>query len=106
MIKSELDELLANSLMHLPEKKVQQATKLLIEYLSESLSSGNRIEIRGFGSFSLNHRPSRQAFNPKTGKRAHIEEKYIPHFKPGKELKEGIDESRQKFAIETKYEEE
>lgn len=106
MIKSELDELLAKNLMHLPEKKVQQATKLIIGYLTESLSSGNRIEIRGFGSFGLNHRPSRQAFNPKTGKRANIEEKYIPHFKPGKELKEGIDNNSKEFTIQTKYEEE
>ena len=106
MIKSELDELLAKNLMHLPEKKIQLATKLIMGYLSATLSSGNRIEIRGFGSFCLNHRPSRQAFNPKTGKRANIEEKYIPHFKHGKELKEGIDKSRTKHAIESKYEEE
>jgi integration host factor subunit beta len=106
MIKSELDELLAQNLMHLPEKKVQQATKLIIEYLSQTLSSGNRIEIRGFGSFCLNYRPSRQAFNPKTGKRADIEEKHIPHFKPGKELKEGINSSRETIEILTKCEEE
>ena len=105
MIKSELDALLSKNLMHLAEKKIQQATKLIIGYLSESLSSGNRIEVRGFGSFCLNHRPSRQAFNPKTGKRADIEERYIPHFKPGKELKEGIDASKKEFMIQAKYEE-
>jgi integration host factor subunit beta len=67
--------------------------------LYDSLISGKRIEIRGFGSFSLHHRPPRQAFNPKTGKRVTTEAKFIPHFKPGKALKEGIDASKDKHPI-------
>jgi integration host factor subunit beta len=105
MIKSELDELLSKNLMHLAEKKIQQASKSIIDYLSESLSSGIRIEIRGFGSFCLNHHPPRQAINPKTGERLSIEEKYVPHFKPGKELKQGVDESKNEYMIQVKHEE-
>jgi integration host factor subunit beta len=100
MIKSKLDEILAGEMTHLAEKKIQEATKIIINLMAESLASGQRIEIRGFGSFCLNHRPARQSFNPKTGKRSITEEKFIPHFKPGKTLKQGIDDSKQKYTIQ------
>ena len=99
MIKSKLDEFLARELMHLPEKKIQDATKLIVNLMTESLSQGGRIEVRGFGSFALHHRPPRASFNPKTGKRAKTHSKYIPHFKPGKTLKQGIDENSQDHPI-------
>ena len=100
MIKSKLDEILAGELTHLSEKKIQEATKVIIHLMTDTLASGQRIEIRGFGSFALNHRPARQSFNPKTGNRSTTEEKFIPHFKPGKTLKQGIDDSKQKYPIQ------
>lgn len=90
---------LSKKLSHLSEKKIHAATNHIIQLLSNALTSGKRIEIRGFGSFSLHYRPPRQAFNPKTGKRVITEGKNIPHFKPGKALKEGIDESKHQFQI-------
>lgn len=99
MIKSKLNMFLSKKLSHLSEKKIHAATNHIIKVLSETLTSGKRIEIRGFGSFSLHFRPPRQAFNPKTGKRVTTEGKHIPHFKPGKALKEGIEESKHQFPI-------
>jgi integration host factor subunit beta len=99
MIKSQLDVLLSQELTQLSEKKIQLSTKLIIEHLAQTLADGGRIEIRGFGSFSLHHRAPRQAFNPKTGTRAITEAKFIPHFKPGKELKEGVDASKSNYPI-------
>jgi integration host factor subunit beta len=99
MIKSKLNTFLSQKLGHLSEKKIHNATNHIIKLLSDALTSGKRIEIRGFGSFSLHFRPPRQAFNPKTGKRVTTEGKHIPHFKPGKILKEGIDESKNQFPI-------
>ena len=64
--------------------------KSLIEQMSLSLSTGNRIEIRGFGSFSLHYRPPRMGRNPKTGEAVALAAKYVPHFKPGKELRERV----------------
>lgn len=100
MIKSQLDEILAQELNHLPEKKIQEATKLIIQILTKTLTSGQRIEIRGFGSFALHHRPPRESFNPKTGKRSRTKEKFMPHFKPGKTMKQGIDDSKQEYPIQ------
>lgn len=90
---------LSKKLSHLSEKKINAATNLILEQLSQCLISGQRIEIRGFGSFSLHHRPPRQAFNPKNGKRVMTDAKAIPHFKPGKTLKEGIDKHKAQYPI-------
>ena len=100
MIKSQLNMFLSKLLPQISEKKINAATNLMIKQLSETLISGKRIEIRGFGSFCLHHRPPRQAFNPKTGNRVTTEAKSIPHFKPGKALKQGIDESKTKFSLD------
>ena len=94
MTKSELIELLAAKNSHLNHKDVELAVKSLIEQMSLSLSTGNRIEIRGFGSFSLHYRPPRIGRNPKTGEAVALSGKYVPHFKPGKELRERVNESR------------
>ncbi|MBK8181488.1 MAG: integration host factor subunit beta [Candidatus Competibacteraceae bacterium] len=90
MTKSELIEILAHKRNDIPYRDVEQAVKTLLEQMSESLSSGERIEIRGFGSFSLHFRPPRVGRNPKTGDAVSLTSKYVPHFKPGKELRERV----------------
>ena len=79
---------------HLPSKDVELAVKHLLDLMSDSLAKGQRIEIRGFGSFSLHYRPPRIGRNPKTGEAVALSGKYVPHFKPGKDLRERVNESR------------
>jgi integration host factor subunit beta len=93
MTKSELIELLAAKQKHLPTKDVELAVKQVLEIMGDALAEGNRIEIRGFGSFSLHYRPARQGRNPKTGDAVALSGKHVPHFKPGKELRERVDAS-------------
>ena len=90
MTKSELIEILASINGHLIHKDVELAVKSLLEQMSCALASGQRIEIRGFGSFSLHYRPPRMGRNPKTGDSVALAAKYVPHFKPGKELRERV----------------
>ncbi len=92
MTKSELIEILANKRSDIPYRDVEQTVKTLLEQMSESLSTGERIEIRGFGSFSLHFRPPRVGRNPKTGDAVDLSGKYVPHFKPGKELRERVND--------------
>lgn len=92
MTKSELIENLSRKLNHLAYRDIELSVKSLLELMSQSLSNGERIEIRGFGSFSLHHRPARVGRNPKTGESVALPAKYVPHFKPGKELRERVDE--------------
>lgn len=99
MTKSELIELLAQRQTHLTYKDVELAIKTMIEQMAQTLASGERIEIRGFGSFSLHYRPPRLGRNPKTGDSVSLEGKYVPHFKPGKELRERVDASVGKVEI-------
>ena len=91
MTKSELIEILARHQAHLKADDVDLAVKSLLEMMGGSLSSGDRIEIRGFGSFALNYRPPRVGRNPKSGEKVQVPEKYVPHFKAGKELRERVD---------------
>jgi integration host factor subunit beta len=93
MTKSELIELIAEKQTQLPIKDVELAVKTIIEQMSQMLASGERIEIRGFGSFSLHYREPRQGRNPKTGETVQLAGKYVPHFKPGKEMRERVNES-------------
>lgn len=95
MTKSELIEIIARKQKHLPAKDVELAVKHLLELMSGALSRGERIEIRGFGSFSLHYRPPRMGRNPKTGEAVALSGKHVPHFKPGKELRERVNDSRQ-----------
>jgi integration host factor subunit beta len=97
--KSELIEALSRQQPHLALKDVELAVKCIIEEMNQALASGERIEIRGFGSFSLHKRPPRIGRNPKTGDSVSLSEKHVPHFKPGKELRERVDASREKFKI-------
>jgi integration host factor subunit beta len=90
MTKSELIEMVAKKQRHLPVKDVELAVKHLLELMSQSLANGGRIEIRGFGSFSLHFRPPRMGRNPKSGEAVALSGKYVPHFKPGKELRERV----------------
>jgi integration host factor subunit beta len=90
MTKSELIEALALRQKHLAANDVELAVKSVLEQMSHSLSSGERIEIRGFGSFSLHYRPPRMGRNPKTGDSVALPGKHVPHFKPGKELRERV----------------
>jgi integration host factor subunit beta len=90
MTKSDLIEALAYKQTHLPAKDVELSVKIILEQMSNALSSGGRIEIRGFGSFSLHFRPPRTGRNPKTGESVDLTGKYVPHFKPGKQLRERV----------------
>ncbi len=90
MTKSELIHALAEKQSYLAHKDVELAVKSLLEAMTMALSSGERIEIRGFGSFSLNYRPPRIGRNPRTGESVDLVGKYVPHFKPGKELRERV----------------
>lgn len=91
MTKSELIARLATRYPQLVAKDAELAVKTILDAMGKSLSSGQRIEIRGFGSFSLNFRPPRIGRNPKTGGKVNVPEKYVPHFKAGKELRERVD---------------
>jgi integration host factor subunit beta len=94
MTKSELIERLALKQTHLMHKDVELAVKLVLDQISESLAKQDRVEIRGFGSFSLHFRPARTGRNPKTGDAVQIPAKYVPHFKPGKEMRERVNQNR------------
>jgi len=95
MTKSELIDVLAAEQDHLAYKDVEEAVRKVIDRMSAALASGERIEIRGFGSFSLHYRPPRVGRNPKTGDAVALAGKYVPHFKPGKELRDRVDRAFQ-----------
>ncbi|MBK5930515.1 integration host factor subunit beta [Halochromatium salexigens] len=95
MMKSELIEILAREQNHLAYKDVELAVRCILEQMSSALASGERIEIRGFGSFSLHFRPPRVGRNPKTGESVALSGKHVPHFKPGKELRDRVNQAYQ-----------
>ncbi len=99
MTKSELIERLALKYSAIPLKDIEAGVKLMVEHMSETLTEGKRIEIRGFGSFSLHYRAPRTGRNPKTGDAVSLNGKYSPHFKAGKELRERVNESRTKVKL-------
>lgn len=90
MTKSELIAQLSAKQPQLQPRDVELAVKELLEQMSAALATGERIEVRGFGSFSLHYRPPRVGRNPKTGTAVQVPDKYVPHFKPGKELRERV----------------
>ncbi len=96
MTKSELIERLIDQNEQLSIKDVELAVKTMLDHMTESLAHGDRIEIRGFGSFSLHYRAPRIGRNPKTGDSVSLAAKYVPHFKPGKELREQVNDSLNK----------
>ena len=91
MTKSELIDKLAEDQKHLAHLDVELGVKSILEQMSAALSNGERIEIRGFGSFSLHFRAPRMGRNPKTGEAVALPGKHVPHFKPGKSLRERVD---------------
>lgn len=91
MTKSELIARLAARYPHLVEADAELVVKTILDAMTQSLVEGKRIEIRGFGSFSLNFRPPRMGRNPKTGEKVYVAGKYVPHFKAGKELRDRVD---------------
>ena len=91
MTKSELIAQLAERFPQLVAKDADYAVKVILDAMTDALARGDRIEIRGFGSFALNYRPPRVGRNPKSGEKVHVPEKYVPHFKAGKELRERVD---------------
>ena len=93
MTKSELIARLAERFPQLVAKDADFAVKMILDAMSEALVCGDRIEIRGFGSFALNYRPPRTGRNPKSGEKVSVPSKWVPHFKAGKELRERVDQS-------------
>ena len=91
MTKSELIARLAERFPQLVAKDAEFAVKMILDAMTDALSRGDRIEIRGFGSFALNYRPPRVGRTPKSGEKVQVPEKYVPHFKAGKELRERVD---------------
>ena len=91
MTKSELIDRLSTRFSQLTAKDIDESVNAILDAMTASLIAGGRIEIRGFGSFSLNYRPPRTGRNPKSGERVNVPEKWVPHFKAGKELRERVD---------------
>ena len=91
MTRSDLVEELAARFGQLTHRDAEYAVKTSLDAVGEALVRGHRIEIRGFGSFSVNHRPPRMGRNPRSGESVAIPEKRVPHFKPGKALREAVD---------------
>jgi len=91
MTRSDLIAHLAELHPKLQLKDAEIAVKVILDALSNALAKGERVEIRGFGSFGLNYKPPRQGRNPKTGAKVKVLAKYVPHFKAGKELRERVD---------------
>lgn len=92
MTRSELVEALAQRFDQLPHSDAESAVKAMLDAMNEALAKGQRIEIRGFGSFAINRRPPRIGRNPRSGERVAIPEKRVPHFKPGKALRAAVDQ--------------
>jgi integration host factor subunit beta len=98
MTKSELIERLSVRHPQLVAKDADLAVKTILDAMAEALAQGQRIEIRGFGSFSLNDRPPRVGRNPKSGEKVLVPAKRVPHFKAGKELRQRVDEQAERRA--------
>ena len=95
MTKSELIERIVTHQGLLSSKDVELAIKTMLEQMSQCLATGDRIEIRGFGSFSLHYRAPRVGRNHKTGQSVSLDGKFVPHFKPGKELRDRVNEDEE-----------
>ena len=94
MTKSDLIERLVAEQIHLPSRDIETSVNAVLEYMSNSLVDGDRIEIRGFGSIGLRFRAPRTGRNPKTGESVSVPGKYVPHFKPGRLLRERVNKTK------------
>jgi len=90
--KKDLIDRISRNQDQLPHRDIELAVKTIINCMSQALSTGERIELRGFGSFSLRYRKPREGRNPKSGMTVNINERYVPHFKPGKNLKNKVNQ--------------
>ena len=91
MTKADLINVIAEK-AHLQHKQAELVVNMVFDMMSDALKKDDRIEIRGFGSFDLNYRPPRVGRNPKSGEKVRVPEKYVPHFKAGKEMRERVDQ--------------
>ncbi len=98
MIKSELIDRLAEANPHLYHRDVERVVNTVLDGITEALARGERVELRGFGAFSVRQRPARTGRNPRTGESVSVKEKHVPFFKTGKELRERVDASRDSVA--------
>ena len=92
MTRSDLVDELAARFSQLTHRDAEMAVKTVLDSMADALARGHRIEVRGFGSFTVNHRPARTGRNPRTGESVEIPERRVPHFKPGKALREAVDQ--------------
>ena len=90
MIKSELIQLIADKNPHLYQRDVENIINAILGEITDALANGDRVELRGFGAFSVKNRQPRLGRNPKTGEKVEVEEKWVPFFKTGKELRERL----------------
>ncbi len=90
MIKSELVQKIADNNPHLFQRDVENIVNAILDEITQALANGNRVELRGFGAFSVKNRPARIGRNPRTGEKVNVEEKWVPFFKTGKELRERL----------------
>lgn len=90
MIKSELVQTIANRNPHLYQRDVENIVNAVFDEITETLAMGNRVELRGFGAFGVKARPAREGRNPRTGETVKVDEKWVPFFKTGKELRERL----------------
>ena len=102
MTRSDLVEELANRFGQLTHRDAEFAVKAILDAMNDALVAGHRIEIRGFGSFSISHRPPRMGRNPRSGESVAIPQKRVPHFKPGKALRESVDQRTAELEAKTK----
>ena len=92
MIKSELVQRIAEQNPHLYQRDVENIVNAILDEVTNALRHGNRVELRGFGAFSVKNRPARTGRNPRTGQKVEVEEKYVPFFKTGKEMRERLND--------------
>ena len=90
--KSDLIQILSEKMPHIPIRDIEIAVRGMLDHMSGTLAVGRRIEIRGFGSFSIRYRPPRLGRNPKTGEKVELNSKFVPHFKPGKDLRDKVNQ--------------
>ena len=96
MIKSELVQKIADNNPHLYQRDVENIVNAILNEIGSALSEGNRVELRGFGAFSVKHRKPRTGRNPRTGESVEVDEKWVPFFKTGKELRDRLNAHRKK----------